>query len=364
MKNIRPKSIDFRGLKLSPEEGFVLSRIDGPTSVKELANLTSLDEARVAEIVGKLAGDGAIEVDGAPSGGGGGARPPEPSRPEVEAEEADASDDARDEADAAERDAAAPEVDAEEAASDADLDAQDEAFITNERMYREVYAKKYKGEAVDFRVSAALKEDGADLMALCLDPDPQVVHAILQNPKAGLEHARALAFHHRTHMGLEHIAKRSDYLADALVQRRLLRNPQLPDAILRRISGRKVLIEVFKIAVDREIPERTRVKVRVELRKKFMLATADERAALLVKTEGRVLILLVDCSLDARTTMILVGRNTYTLLFVQNVARWSPAPPKLLAHLLKMPTVRRNPGVRKMLLRHPNMPSEVKKLFV
>jgi hypothetical protein len=354
VKNIRPKSVDFRGLKLSPEEGFVLSRIDGPTSVKELANLTSLDEARVADIVSKLAGEGAIELEGAP----GGARAPEPSKPEID------TSDAQDEADAAERDAAPPEVDAEEAASDADLDEQDQAFITNERMYREVYAKKYKGEAVDFRVSAALKEDGADLMALCLDPDPQVVHAILQNPRAGLEHARALAFHHRTHMGLEHVAKRADYLADALVQRRLLRNPQLPDSILRRISGRKVLIEVYKIAVDREIPERTRAKVRVELRKKFMLATADERAALLVKTEARVLILLVDCSLDARTTMILVGRNTYSLLFVQNVARWSPAPPKLLAHLLKMQTVRRNPGIRKLLLRHPNMPTEVKKLFV
>src|SRR5262249_20216980 len=46
MKPIRPKSGDLRSLKLSPEEGFVLSRVDAPTSVKELVALTGLDESR------------------------------------------------------------------------------------------------------------------------------------------------------------------------------------------------------------------------------------------------------------------------------------------------------------------------------
>src|SRR5258706_598581 len=63
MKNIRQKPFDMRSLKLSPEEGFVLSRVDGTTTVKDLVALTGLDEGRVVDIVGRLAAEGALEVD-------------------------------------------------------------------------------------------------------------------------------------------------------------------------------------------------------------------------------------------------------------------------------------------------------------
>jgi hypothetical protein len=94
-----------------------------------------------------------------------------------------------------------------------------------------------------------------------------------------------------------------------------------------------------------------------------MLSSSEEKASLLVKTEARCLILLVACSLDAHATQILCSKQTYSVLFIQNVARWSATPPALLAHLLKNPVVRRNMGLRKMLLKHPNMPADVKRNF-
>jgi hypothetical protein len=64
--------VDLTKLELSAEEGFVLSRIDGSTSVKELTHLTGMSEDRVGEIVDKLASEGAIDSGApasAPSGG-------------------------------------------------------------------------------------------------------------------------------------------------------------------------------------------------------------------------------------------------------------------------------------------------------
>jgi hypothetical protein len=200
-------------------------------------------------------------------------------------------------------------------------------------------------------------------LALCYDPEPQIIHAVMSNPKAGLVHARMIALHHHTGAGLELVGRRSEFLSDMQVQRRLLSNPQLPGTLLRKIVNPKLLMEVYKIAINRELPERSRVMTRELLCKKFMLGSGDERAALLIKTEGRCLILLVNCALDARTTQILTSKTSYTILFIQNLARWSATPPALLVHLLKQPVVRMNIGLRKMLLKHANVPSETKRNF-
>lgn len=340
MKNIRAKSIDFSRVKLSPEEGFVFSRIEGATSVKELVALTGLDEARVLEIVGRLRGEGAVEIEGEPE-----AAAPPPPPPPVEAE-------------------AAPVPDEPEAAEDAPAEETPEELAreaTEERDYRKIYADVFASMTRDERVVAAASAEGARLLALCLDAEPQVIEAALTSSNVTLACARLVAAHHRTHIGLEHVAKRSDFVGDAMVQRRLFRNPQVPGTILNRIINPKPMIEVYKIGIDREIPERTRLMTREVLRKKFMVASSDERAALLMKTEGRCLILLVNCSLDAHATQILCGKQTYSLVFIQNLARWSATPPVLLGHLLKMAVVRNNPGLRKMLLKHPNTPSDMKR---
>ena len=62
MKKIRPRPIDLRSMKLSAEEGFVLSRIDAPVTFAELVDLCGLGEQRVGEIVERLAAEGAVAV--------------------------------------------------------------------------------------------------------------------------------------------------------------------------------------------------------------------------------------------------------------------------------------------------------------
>jgi hypothetical protein len=383
MSSVRPKSVDFKNLNLSPEEGFVLSRVDRPVSIKELVALTGLDEGRVVEIVGKLASSGAVDADGMTPRATLLA-PPEPMEiPPIE--EPFAADDAADDAEETEKTAAAAVPDAP--SSDEELPplnesqpnlvatesspelGQDEVaeevktFEDQERNYRRIYETVFKPLDRDERVKAAHTAEGSELFALCLDPDPQVIHGVLTNHKVGLEHARMIAFAHRTGAGLDILGRRTEFVADAQVQRRLLGNPQLPDMLLKKIVNPKLLMDVYKICINREYPERTRVKVREHLIKKFSLGTSEERAALLIKTEGRCLIQLTGVALDARAAQILQAKTTYTVLFIQNLARWSATPPMLLGHLLKQPVVRQNMGLRKMLLKHPNMPTELKRLF-
>jgi hypothetical protein len=352
VKNIRQKTVDFRNLKLSPEEGFVLSRVDGTMSLKDLIALTGLDEARVAEIVGRLADEGALEVErdaDSPATASAAQREREREREREPEESAEAGPEVE-----------APGEEDAESSEPVDPEAQ-ERERRDERNYRQLYETIYHPMDRDRRLKAASEVEGADLLALCLDADPQIVTAVLANPHAGLDHARMIAQHHRTQIGLEGVAKRSDHLKDAIVQRRLLQNPLLPTTILHRIVNPKMMMEVYKTAIDREIPERSRMLTREALRKKFMLASSDEKASLLFKTEGRCLAYLVNCSLDAHATQILCGKSTYTNLFIQNFARWSATPPALLAHLVKLPVVRHNQGLRKMLLKHPNMPGEAKR---
>ncbi len=444
----------MRTLKLSPEEGFVLSRVDGSVSVKELVALTGLEEGRVVDIIGKLNAEGCIEVDDAspapPSSSGLGLgspraptssqrmpaaaptssqrmaaaaptssqrmaaapvssqapqapqqapviaepeaitnellaflsdAPPPPSSEDLlpvpdaeitgpQLEEVYDDEPSGDLPPASSSDpalSAAGERDAKEKADGEESETEEQLVqreARNEADYRKVFMTEYAQQSRDYRIKAALEVTGSDLLALCFDPDPQIIHAVLTNPHAGLNHARMIAFHHRTQIGLESVAKRMDFLKDSLVQRRLLRNPQLPTTILNRIMNPKMLMDVYKVSIDREIPERSRTMTREILRKKFMLASSDEKASLLFKTEGRCLILLVACTLDAHATTILCSKSNYTILFIQNLARWSATPPALLAHLLKLNVVRRNQGLAKMILKHPNTPADAKKNFI
>ena len=355
MKNIRRKSFDLKALRLSPEEGFVLSRLDSPLSVRELVALTGLEEGRVVEIVEGLATQGAIDLDrDAPAPSAAPASPLAGSRRKADEE--------TEEEEAPEAAPAEAEAEAEESEpQESDTAEEAEKLAAGAREYQKIYETVFRPMDRDQRVAAGLTATGENLLALCFDPEPQIINSVLTNPKSSLEHARLIAVHHRTHVGLDLLGRRSDLASDAQVQRRLLTNPQLPDTLIRKIIHPKLLTEVYKIAVNREIPERSRVMTRELLQKKFMLASPDERAALLIRTEGRCLVLLVNCALDARTTQMLTSKTSYTVLFIQNLARWSATPPALLTHLLKQPVVRQNIGLRKQLLKHRNIPSEVKR---
>ncbi|HSQ66625.1 MAG TPA: hypothetical protein VLM85_25565, partial [Polyangiaceae bacterium] len=232
-----------------------------------------------------------------------------------------------------------------------------------ERDYRKLYEEKFHVLTTDARIEAAHTAKGADLFALCLDPDPRIVAAILENHTRGLDHVRMMASHHHTGTGLEMISRRQDWLRDPLVERRLLRNPHTPETVLSRVMSAKQLLHTYKIMVDREIPEQTRTRVRGHFRKKWTTSPPEERADLILRTEGRPLLYMTGCTFDARTTQIICGKTIASMLMIQNFAKFPATPPGVLAHCMKQAFVRKNPGIRRLLLQHPNMPGEVKRSF-
>jgi hypothetical protein len=237
----------------------------------------------------------------------------------------------------------------------------DDVPVADDRNARQVYELELRPLPRDMRLAAAHQADASRLLALCLDPEPQVIDAVFDNALAGLEHARMAARHHGTAAGLDLIAKRAPFLRDTQVQRALLRNPLLSEAILKRILSAKPLRDVYKTCIDRELPDKNRAASRNMLRTRYAQAQSDERADLVVSTEGRCLTLLIGQTFDQRMTTILCSRQYNSSLFVQNLARFSACPPLLLAHLLKQPFVRRQGQLRKLLMQHPNMPSSLKR---
>jgi hypothetical protein len=227
--------------------------------------------------------------------------------------------------------------------------------------FRAIYLAEFSLLDRDLRIAHAREASGPSLLAFCFDPDPQVIAAVFENTGVGLDHARLAALHHKNPAGLEHVVKRADFLRDARVQRQLLKNSQLTESLLRRILGAKPLREIYKAAIDRDVPERTRVSSRAILRTRFGSTDPEERASFLIGNEARALTLLIGQTLDAKTTAILCARQYTSVLFVQNLARFAACPPALLAHLLKQPFVRRHAALKKLLLQHPNLPSALKR---
>jgi hypothetical protein len=365
---------DVRGLGLTPEEGFVLSRLDVPLSSAEVVALTGFAPDQADHILARLMSKGAILAEGALLS--------EPPLPFVSSMPPDMAglEDVDGDADLPFADTLSlpPEGAAgsvppashsitpsqepppeEEPSAESDLE-KEEAKL-DEGNFRKVYESEFRHKERDERVAAATTATGGRLLALCFDPDPVVIRAILSNGEYTLVHARLAARHHPNPAGLEGIAQRSDVLHDPQVQRALLRNIQLSEPLSRRILMPKRMMDVYKVTIDTDVPERTRHFARGVLRSKFATSQGEERAGLIAATEGRVMPLLTGLSLDGRATQILCARSYNSVLFIQNLARFGACPPLLLAHLLKQPLVRRQQHLKNMLLQHPNMPSDAKR---
>ncbi len=227
--------------------------------------------------------------------------------------------------------------------------------------FRRIYETRFRDLELGARQDVALHLAGSELFALCLDPAPQVIGALLDNSHFGLDHARLVALHHKNPQGLEILARRAQFLRDSHVQRRLLQNLQSPESVLERILRYKRLIDVYRLSVDRDLPERNRMRVRSRLKPYFMNAEPEDRAALIIKTEGRCLMGLTGCTFDGRTTQILCNYTIVSPLFIQNLARFPATPPALIAKLLRSPSVQRQPQLRAMLMRHPHASGELKR---
>ena len=341
----------LEALPLTPEEGFVLSRLDGATPVRHLAALTGFAPERVQAILGRLVAHGAIHPAPSASPPKGASAPPPASSPAPPT----ASEDGPPEDEPPGDEAAGDEPLGDETAGD---EAASEVAAGN---WRQVFERRLHPLPADERARLARESGDPELSALCFDPVPAVIQSLLENTRVGLAHARLIARHHLNPVGLEALCGRAAFTADAGVRRWLVRNPQLPGGLFRRLWSGRRLLEQFKVAGDRDVPEGTRRTAREVMRARFNTAPAEERVELILLTEGRVLASLVGMPVDGKTAALLCGRTYRSPMLIQNIARWSAAPPVLIAHLLKQEAVRRQPQLRQLLQRHPNAPADARR---
>lgn len=308
----RPEA-DPLALPLDPAQGYLLSLLDGTLELAELAALLNLEEPQVSERLATLVSLGAVlPADG-------------------------------------EADPAAPGE--APAAADSGPDAAEGRLAAT---HRRLFEGQLHGQPADLRAAQARATGDPELSAYCFDPTAEVIRAVLENPRTGGVQARLIAAHHRTAAGLEALGARAAFAHDAGVRRALLQNPLLPPGLYRRLWSPRRLLEQFLVASSRESPEQVRAMARDQLRTSFNQRPGEERAELILATEGRCLALLTGLAIDGHATALLCRRTYVSTLFIQNLARWSAAPPQLVAHLRRQEAVRRNPALRLLLERHPN----------
>jgi len=358
MDDSRPRlrpDVDFTSLELGEEADDLLGLMDGRLSVAELALVAGLSPARVEAVVAALDAQGALA--------------PPASLPSLAAA---VDDDPTDETPALQ-----PGADAEEAGCEsppeaapppeAEREAEEEpaqataAAVRRLASFRQLYEGELHHLEVDRRRALAHEAEDPVLAALCLDPDPGVVRGVLENGRAGLEHARLIAEHHRNPMGLEAVVARAELGRDAQVRRLLLRNPQASDAILRRVLAPLPLGKLFQVNLSRENTERAKRLAREVFRQRWQQSQGEETAGLVFQTEGRCLLLLIGLHLDQAATAFLCRRTYTSSLLVQNLARFPTTPPALIKHLFQQSIVRRAPHLKRLLTQHPNCPGEVKR---
>jgi hypothetical protein len=305
-------AVDLKRLSLSAEEGFVLSRLDGGTAASHLPALTGLPPERLQAILQRLVEHGALH--------------PPPPEQRTAADEAPEEDEP-------------PETQAH---------------------HRQLFETRLHPLEENTRRARAHAAEEPELSAFCFDPVPAVIQAVLENPRVGLGHARLIVRHHRNPVGLEAVCAKAAFAADGGVRRWLVRNPQLPGGLFRRLWSARRLMELHKVMADRDIPEGTRRTARELLRQRFNSGPSEEKAELILHTEGRCLMSLSGLPVDGRTASLLCGRPYRSSLLIQNIARWSAAPAALIAHLLKQDAVRQQPQLRMLLARHPHAPTDAR----
>ncbi len=349
--------VDLKALPLSPLMGFVASRLDGQTDLQGLAQVTGMPADRVQSLVGELIALGAVEADPQAAPAHVAAAPEPAPAPPTGAPHVAPAPTGGPPAESGPIDPA-PEAEAtsEEAAEEGPAEPEPPEEVT--QTHRQLFETRLHPLDKNERVAMAPRAEDPELSALCFDPLPEVILALLTNLRFGPAHARLVARHHHHATGLDKLCANPAFSADLGVRRALLQNPQLSAGLYRRLWQNKRLLDQFKVAISREVTEMTRRNAREVMRSRFATAQADERVELIIKTEGRCLQMLIGLPVDSKTTSLLCARTYGSTTLVQNLARWSPAPPALIAHLLKQDLVRRSPTLRTLLLRHPNAPHE------
>ncbi len=321
------EGVDHLALPLDPLRGYLLSRLDGILDVPALASVMNLGEAQVTSMLAELVALGAVDSAG----------------PAVHQTPAPPTEDQP-----------KPESTAEGAEEKGEEAEESPETRARAATHRQLFEERLHVLPVDERVALARVAAEPELSACCFDPTAEVIRAVLENPRAGTLHARLIATHHRTAAGLEALGARMAFTNDGGVRRALLQNPLLPVALFRRLWSPRRLSEQYLVAASHDSPEQVRAMARDLLRSTFNQRPGEERAELILTTEGRCLAGMAGLTLDSHATALLCRRTYISTLFIQNLARWSAAPPQLIAHLRRQDTVKRNPALRQLLERHPN----------
>jgi len=100
------------------------------------------------------------------------------------------------------------------------------------------------------------------------------------------------------------------------------------------------------------------------LERRQELARARTTLAGELGIEGRCLALLVGLPLDGKSASLLCRRSLRSTLLIQNLARWPATPPAVLQHMFRQPVVMRSTVLKNQILRHPNVPSDLKRSSV
>jgi len=320
------EGVDHLALPLDARQGYLLSRLDGTLDVPTLAALMNLDEDQMRAKLDELVALGAVAA----------ARP-------VTATVAPLTTEPRAEPGLERIDEAATEAEEEPSLAAARSDT-----------HRKLFEQHLHHRPLDQRVAQARVAVEPDLSAWCFDPTAEVIRAVLENPRVGAFHARLIAAHHRTVAGLEALGARLAFTNDQGVRRALLQNPLLPPGLYRRLWSSRRLLDQYLVAISREATEQVRSMARDLLRTTFNQRTGEERVELILTTEGRCLASLAGATLDSQATALMCRRTYISTLLIQNLARWSAAPPLLIAHLRRQDVVKRNAALRQLLERHPN----------
>lgn len=313
MDNWKPKlrpGLNFTLLNLDREEGYLCSRIDGATSVKQLTQVTGIPPERIREILAFLFRQGALEGKGIP----------------------------------------------DEVAGRSDQDSEME--IVRDR--HELLMPPSTDQTTDSESSGLpdwLIVEGHSSL-----PDKAEERVIEDAGKKKTEKPKKPAKPVEPVMLKEfEESEEMEVAAAGVEQRLLLRNPKISDATYRKVLGTMSMPEVYRQIASREATERVKRNARRTLREKYQRSSPEEHLDIILTTEGQCLSELPGLHLDEETTTLLHELTYDSLLLVKNLGKFPATPPKLIKHLLGQKTVRESIELTNLLKRHPKCPKELKK---
>ena len=131
--------------------------------------------------------------------------------------------------------------------------------------------------------------------------------------------------------------------------------------MIKKLLGERPLPQLYQLVVNHDMPGATRSAARKHLSNSWARRNPNEKAELIIKTDGRCCALLVGQALDGKAAKILGARSVMSSMLIRNLARWPGTPASLLQQLFHQPAVKRDKSLEQILLRHPDLPAELKR---